>query len=515
MFGIQLKHVPSIWLFLVGLVILSLACQTAIRLLDQDVESLRIAETTQLDNQTIEEESGIEFAAEAIASESEPNWQDDAFSPNSIQIQEDIVPAASEDQAADRLSSNKNSDEKSEDSSVFSLTDLAIKKHGYKQNEGELVYAFLVQNPNPDLTIADSEYQVIAYDSGGRVVLTDSEVISFILPGQSLGIAGNMFLEEYTPIEDLVVQIQTGKPYLDEMIPNLDVQAVEYRPGEYYDRITGLIAGPNSHDIEDLRVSAIAYDNTGEIIGAGYSFVSFIKAGTVTGVDVTITNDGIVDRVELFPRLSHSFIDTESDERSKNVWELSLLRTDFIQNDLEVGYGFLLENPSQTHAAEDSEYRMTAFDSAGKVILVDEGYVDRVIPGQTFGFGSTFFVEEWEEVDSIDLQVKTGAFRQSEFYPELEIAKVKIQGDEYSRIVSGEIMNRNDQDIEDIQVSAIVFDADDQIVGGGTNWLDFIPAGDSSAVEIWVTSVGEPVSAQLFASIDELLENEKISVTSD
>lgn len=509
MFGIKRKHVPSIWLFLVGMVILSLACQTAIRLLGLDVESLQVAETAPIGNQTNVEGSGNEFAAEVELPVSEPNTQEDTLGSNLIQ--EDIVPKASDNQTADRSSLNNNS----EAPPVNILTDLAILKHGYRQDEKELAYAFLVYNPNHDLTIADSEYQMMAYNSGGKVVLTDTETISFILPGQTLGISGNLYLEEDISIDDLIVQIQTGEPYFDAIIPNLDVRAVEYRPGEFFDRVTGLIAGPNSHNIEDLRVSAIAYDNAGEIIGAGYSFVSFIKAGTVTGVDVTIATGGIVDRVDLFPRLSFSIVDTETDDRSKNVWELSLLRTDFIQNDLEVGYGFILENPSQTHAAEDSEYRLTAFDSAGKVILVDEGYIDRLMPGQTFGFGSTFFVEEKEVVDSIDLQLKTGSFRQSELSRVLKTRNITIQGDEYSRIVSGEIMNGNDQDIEDVRVSAIVFDANDQIVGGGFNWMDIIPAGDSSAVEIWVTSVGEPVSAQLYASIDELLENEKISVTSD
>jgi hypothetical protein len=142
------------------------------------------------------------------------------------------------------------------------------------------------------------------------------------------------------------------------------------------------------------------------------------------------------------------------------------------------------------------------------VILVDEGYVDRLMPGQTFGFGSTFFVEEREEVDSIELQLKTRSFRRSELFPELEFDRVKIEGDEYSRIVSGEIMNRHEQDFEDIRVSAIVFDANDQIVGGGFNWLDIIPAGESSTVDIWVTSVGEPVSAQLYTTIGDQMEIE-------
>jgi hypothetical protein len=502
MFGVQPKHVLSIRHFLLGLVILSLACQTAIRLLNQNGKPLPIDETAPTRDLSAVDSSGTEKEVGTTVDESEPNSQENSY--GSGLKQEEVDQTAMGNQAADRLSIDNNPEE----SLVDGLTALVIQKQGYGQNEQELAYAFLVHNPNPDLTIADSEYQVIAYDQSGRVVLTDTEFISFILPGQSLGIAGNMYLEEDVLIEDLVVQVQTGKPHFDKAIPALDVQAVEYRPGEYFDRVTGLIAGPKNHDVEDLRVSAIAYDNAGEIIGAGYSFVSFIKAGKTTGVEVTITNDGIVDRVELFPRLSLSFVDFVGEKRSKNVQDLSLLQTDFVQNDQEVGYGFLIENPNQNLVAEDNEYRITVYDSAGKVILVDEGYIDRLMPGQPFGFGSTFFVEEGEEVESIDLQLKTGSFRRSELFPTLETGNVKILGDQYSNIVTGEIVNRHDQAFEDIRVSAVVFDANDQIVGGGFTWLDDIAANDRLGVEIWINSVGEPVSVRLFASAVQLKENE-------
>lgn len=498
MFGLQLKHVPSIWLFLVGMVIFSLASQTAIRLLGQDGESTQIAETAPVNDQSGVDISSKEHTAVPIVTEPEPTLANDTFGISQIQ------PEVNQMAPADRLSSELISELKP----FTDLSALAIQQQGYGQDEREVAYAFLVHNPNKDLTIAESEFQVIAYDEGGRVVLTDSEFISFILPGQILGIAGNLYLEEDIPIADLMIQIITGKPYFDTAIPNINVQAVKYRPGEYYDRVTGLIAGPNDRDVRDLRVSAIAYDDSGKIIGAGYSFISFIQAGTATGVDVTITNDGVVDRIELFPRLSFSSLDLEKNDRPKNVQDLSFLQSGYVQNDLEVGYGFLVENPNQTFAIEGSDYRMTAFDSDGKVIRVDEGYIDRVLPGQTLGFGSTFFVDEGEEIDSLDLQLKTGSFRKSDLLPVLEPGNITIKGDKFNSVVTGEIMNPYDQSFEDIRVTAIVFDVDNQIVGGGFTWLDFIPADDSSPVEVWVTSVGEPVSAQLYTSVGELLEIE-------
>jgi hypothetical protein len=104
--------------------------------------------------------------------------------------------------------------------------------------------------------------------------------------------------------------------------------------------------------------------------------------------------------------------------------------------------------------------------------------------------------------------LKTGSFRRTELFPTLETGNVKILGDQYSNIVTGEIVNRHDQAFEDIRVSAVVFDANDQIVGGGFTWLDDIAANDRLGMEIWINSVGEPVSARLFASAVQLKENE-------
>lgn len=502
MLGSQLKQIPSIWLFLVGLVILSLGCQTAIRLLNQDGETTLIAETAPLVSQSGGGPNSKELAVETIIAEPEKTSSKDPSSTSQINPVVDLMATA--DRPVESLSPLVISELKPS----TNLSTLAIQQQGFGQNDRVVAYGFLVHNPNDDLTIADSEYQVMAYDEGGRVVLNDSEFIGFILPGQTLGIAGNLHLEEDIPIADLVVQINTGEPYLDDMIPDLDVRAVKYRPGKYYDRVTGLIAGTNDQDVKDLRVSAIAYDDAGKIIGAGYTFVSFIQAGTATGVDITITDNGIVDHVELFPRLSYSSISKFREDRLKDAQDLLIIKSGYVQNDLEVGYGFLLENPNQTFAVEDSIYRMTAFDSAGTVIRVDEGHIDRVLPGQTFGFGGTFFVDKGEVVDSLDLQLKTGAFRQSALLPALEAGNTTILGDKYNSIVTGDVTNHYDHPFEDIKVTAIVFDTDDQIIGGGATWLDYIPAGDSSPVKVWVTSVEEPVSAQLYTSGGTLVEIE-------
>ena len=77
-----------------------------------------------------------------------------------------IEPAfeAEVDQAAEELS--------------LSFEPLNVLNQGFGQEGLEVAYAFVVENPNPDTSLSDIEFQVTAYDATGAVIATDSEFIT-------------------------------------------------------------------------------------------------------------------------------------------------------------------------------------------------------------------------------------------------------------------------------------------------------------------------------------------------
>ena len=79
-----------------------------------------------------------------------------------------------------------------------------------------------------------------------------------------------------------------------------------YRPGSYgFDNVTGFVVNPYDQDVSNLRVSAIVFNEAGDIIGGGFTFLDFASASTQTAVEVSVTVAGTPTRAELYPALSN------------------------------------------------------------------------------------------------------------------------------------------------------------------------------------------------------------------
>ncbi len=156
---------------------------------------------------------------------------------------------------------------------------LQLVSQGYNQADRQIAYAFIVENLNQETAVADSKYEVTAYDSTGVNLASDSEFLTMLLPGQQLGISGNLFLEQSTPVALITVRLETGQPLFDFTDSGLDVKKIRYWPGQRYNRVTAIVSNDSLDDLEEIRLAAVAYDSQGAIIGAGHSLLNFLLAG--------------------------------------------------------------------------------------------------------------------------------------------------------------------------------------------------------------------------------------------
>lgn len=63
---------------------------------------------------------------------------------------------------------------------------IQLVAQGFGQDDRDLGFAFLVENPNVGFAIERSQYQVAAYDDAGTVLKTDSGYIKLIVASQTL-----------------------------------------------------------------------------------------------------------------------------------------------------------------------------------------------------------------------------------------------------------------------------------------------------------------------------------------
>lgn len=388
------------------------------------------------------------------------------------------------------------------------LEKVVLADFGFGQDERELGFAFYVENPNPGFAIEDSQYQVAAFDAAGVVVSTESGFIELLLPGQTLGVASTMFVDEGVTVDSIEVQLLGGDPVAAEDIPTFTVDSVRYYPSEFFSRASGTITSPYDRDLEDLRVSAVAFNETGEIIGGGFTFLNFIPAGGITGVEVQLVSGGEVATVELYPTVSGLTFFGADDELPPDVQVMNMLKSGYGQDGNEIGFGMLLENPNEGFSVESSKYRVSVYGEDGAVIGVEEGYINLLLPGETQGVAGSIFVQEGTVATSVDFQIKDGDFIAADALPFFTSENVSYQPGDFLSSVTGQIGNPYARDVTDLRATAIVYNEAGEIIGGGFTYVDFVPANGKAAAEVSVTSAGNPVLAELYASVSSLSDFE-------
>jgi hypothetical protein len=384
------------------------------------------------------------------------------------------------------------------------ILELLLRKQGFSQAGGQLAYGFEIENPNI-VAVSNNVFQILAYDENGIIAGSEVENIPLLLPGQLLGIAGSLELDDDQVINQILLQITAGDILELDVLPDLAVVGVNYQPSEIYNRVSGLIGNEGDFELEDIRISAIAYSSDGRIVGAGYTFLSFLPAGSAAGVDIVLTTSEPVDRVELYPRVSLPTLSQTNLQRPRFASELAILDHGFSQDGIEVGYGFLVANPNPSHALEDTEYRVTFFNDRDDVIAVDEGYIDLLVPQQIFGIGDHVFVDDGETVGRMAVLARPSKYRPVIPKPVLSAENVTIITGTLGTIVSGEIINPYQTTLENVRVTAVVYDDAGRIIGGGYDWIDNIAPAGLVPVEVRVSAPQEAVAAELYAGIAEII----------
>jgi hypothetical protein len=381
---------------------------------------------------------------------------------------------------------------------------LRVDTQGFGQEQQQVGYAFLVENPNPDVAIEMARYHVSAYDAGGAVVDTDSSYLGLILPGQKAGVAGILYLDEGISVTQIEVQVSGGDEQLTDMTMPFSAEQVTYHQGDYYSTALGLIVNPYNETKQDLQVAAVVYDRDGKIIGGGATYCNFVLAQGKTGVKVYVTSAGDVDHVEYYPSLSSLSYGFGWKDAPADAQELSVTKQGFGQEDTQVGYGALIQNPNGSYAVENSQYHINVFDANGMLLSTDEGYINTLLPSETLGVGGSTYLDQGQQAGRIDFQIASGSFTSSDPLAPFTADNINYQGDSYYPKVTGEINNPYPKDVSTVVVTAILYDDGGEIIGAGYTYLDFIPANDKAAVEVGVTASGTPAAIELYASLTSL-----------
>ncbi len=184
------------------------------------------------------------------------------------------------------------------------------------------------------------------------------------------------------------------------------------------------------------------------------------------------------------------------------VGSLHIVVQGYGQNERSVGYAFIVENADAKTAVDFSQFRASAFDAAGTVLRTEARYIAVIFPGQRLGVAGELFLTDTTRVTKLEVTLSPSRARPFEGASPLGAEAVVFQGDPLSNgIITGVVKSAFPQEVRNVAVSAIAYDAGGAIIGGGQMVLDRVPTNGQAAVEVPVTVASRPARVEMYPTI--------------
>jgi hypothetical protein len=375
-------------------------------------------------------------------------------------------------------------------------------------------YAFFLENPNSDLAVVDTQFQVVGYDASGSVLATANVEVPAIFPGERLALGGlsSLNVPENTQVDKLEVQAsREGEARRFEIQGSpFKTDKVSYFHTEYRDFASGLIQNlVEDGSLTHVAVTAIAFDANGKIIGAGSNnYVPFIPAGGQIGVviDMHMTTDDIPAQFELYPTLSYGWEVIKTAEQGPTA---EVIATGFSQEEYgSVNFAFIARNPSADKPVQYAQYQATAFDELGLVVAVSTGSVSLIFPGESLGLAGLMSAPEKKTVARVEVVFAPPPGDQ---YDSWNLEKLGLKenpltaeapkyfDDRYNPKVTGIVKNAYTKEVN-ANVTVVAYNAAGEIIGGGYTFVT-IPAEGQAAIEVYVRVSEKPDRIEVYPSL--------------
>ena len=500
------------WLFLVMAMLPMLACQTLFGESEDEIakqfeEIVATPDVTQVvpensedldQSDSSEERDALEEESQSIElPESSDTTEEEAGGEGSSEEAPTPTPEPAEDSSVEQEEETPQ-DEPSE-RLLFDAESLILGQYGFiQQSDGvEVAYAFHIENPDPDFGIQDSEYQVAIFDEAGTVLETDFGFIDLVLPSEQTAVARSIWLDEGLRAAEIEIQISYGDPLVLESVPSFAVDVPRYFSDEYSEWATGVLQSESDEYLEEIIVSFVTYDEVGNVSGSGYTYVNWIYPHGRVGMEANMNTNGDIDQIVVYPRTTFSSLYPAYGAIPDDAVDLNLSDSGHVIDETLVAYGLTIGNENESYAVENSRYTVTAYANDGSVIFAETRYIDLIPPGGSTVGGGFGYRENAEEIDFLDYQIRAGEFIESGPIPPIGTENETYLADEFSPTVTGQVVNPFDWDLEALRVWAVLRDEDGNYTGGGFNYVPFVPANGTAAVEIYVDGLQDPASVEL------------------
>lgn len=385
---------------------------------------------------------------------------------------------------------------------------IALLDIGFGQEDGseEVGYGFVIRNTS-GATLDYSEYDIVAYDADGKALERDFGYIDLLLPGETRGIGGSIYVPEGTVAAKVEVQVISGDPTTTDFTQPFSTSNPTYYGEEFFPIVTAIITSPYNRPVEDIDVNVVLYNAAGRIIGGGYTFVDFVLPGQPAAAEVYVAGAGDPARIDVYAAPSTFSLFAGAYDAPGNQPIVVQSGWGGQPDGFDTGYGALVENPNTGVAVDTLRYQAIAYDADGRVLTVDSSYLAALFPNERFGIGGSLYPPEGTTVARVDVQVLAQNFKETSQGNPLTVSDVAFTDEVLYVTVTGTVTNALGVALESVETHAIAFNANGDIIGGGWSFADEpAPAGGTTLAEVLITTSEPPAHVELYATVSDLSE---------
>jgi hypothetical protein len=188
---------------------------------------------------------------------------------------------------------------------------------------------------------------------------------------------------------------------------------------------------------------------------------------------------------------------TFQEQAFRQVEGIQLIEQKFIQTDPDssrVLYGFVVYNSKENEQARDMSYQLTLYDSANTELTNKTVFIPVHMPEQFLGKTGEMSVGAGVQVARMEIVPSPGSFEpveSADSLPRMQMNNVGFQDESFSTAV-GIVQNVSAQDMTDVQLYALAYDINYEIVGGGETMIERLPANGTVDVTIPLQTNGKP-----------------------
>ena len=330
-----------------------------------------------------------------------------------------------------------------------------------------------------------------------------------LLPaGSRLGVLGIVIMNNDTSVPaSLEVSVKNPGQPSPATPTSFNVVSSTFTHYQDGDLVTGELHNTSAQQINGVKVTALAFDANGQIVGAAESISDsyFIPASSTAPVALMITSTGTPVQAQLYATVS-SFSPPPSDK--DGLQPLQLVAAGFSQDpkcSTCLTAAFIVQNLNTDQDIYAAPFMVAAYDASGALLAVITDYmapISDVFPGDKNGMVVAGNIPNGTRIDHIHVLIGQGKHKPVSGPNPLVCDKPDFSANPYPS-VSGLVLNNGTKDAVGVNVYAILYDDKGTIIGGGRS-VERIPANGKVTVAIQVIFVGVPVRVELYAGLDIL-----------